>query len=169
MDHRSPLDPEPGLAERYGIGPPLTLLPVGRTEEAGDGAGGRGPETSPPNCHRLALGPALLLPGGQGLFDLQGRRLEATCLRRGADLERFPFPQPEWIDRSELAAAVAAAVPVAVAALVGAVAVPVGVVTSVVAAAAFKTPEGPAASTAAPAVPPGDGASRCEATRRVLA
>lgn len=113
MDHRPPLDPEPGLAERYGIEPPLTLLPVGRTEGAGDGAGSRGPATPPPNGHRLALGPALLLPGGQGLFDLQGRRLEATCLRRGADLERFPFPQPEWIDRSELAAAVAAAVPVA--------------------------------------------------------
>ena len=70
----------------------------------------------------------------------------------------------------------AVAVPVVVAALVGAVAVlveavavPVGVATSVAVAAAFKTPEGPPASTAAPAVPPGDGASRCAALRQVLA
>ena len=57
----------------------------------------------------------------------------------------------------------------AVAVPVEAVAVPVGVATSVAVAAAFKTPEGPPASTAAPAVPPGDGASRCAAMRQVLA
>ena len=106
MDHRPPppLDPEPGLAERCGIRPPLTLQTVGRPV---------GPATHQPGCHRQELGPALLLPGGQGLIDPQGRRLEATCLRRGADLERFPVPHPEWIARAELAAATAAAVPVA--------------------------------------------------------
>ena len=45
----------------------------------------------------------------------------------------------------------------------------VGVATSVGVAAAFKTLEGPPASTAAPTVPPGDGASRFAAMRQVLA
>ncbi len=103
MDHRPPLDPEPGLAGRCGIGPPLTLQTVGRPD---------GPATHQPGCHRQELGPALLLPGGQGLIDPEGRLLEATCLRRGGDLERFPFPQPEWIARSELASLSSSAVPV---------------------------------------------------------
>lgn len=108
-----PPDPAPGLAERCGIAPPLTLQTVGPLPLPGDGAGGVCLGSPQPQGLRLELGPALLLPGGQGLLDLEGQRLEATFLRRGADLERFPYPEPEGLDPPALAAALAAAETVA--------------------------------------------------------
>ncbi|MFM7264901.1 MAG: hypothetical protein ACKOZW_04780, partial [Cyanobium sp.] len=109
--HGSPAepDPAPGLAERCGIAPPLTLQTVELLPLPGDGAGGVCLGRPQPQGSRLELGPALLLAGGQGLLDLEGQRLESTFLRRGADLQRFPYPEPEGLDPGALAAALAAA------------------------------------------------------------
>lgn len=105
MDLRPSNEPESGLAERCGIAPPLTLLPVALPDPPGDGAGGVCLGLPQPAGHRLELGPAVLVPGAQGLVDLEGRRLDGTCLRRGADLQRFPYPQPECVDPRALAGA----------------------------------------------------------------
>lgn len=103
MDLRPPPDPEPGLAERCGIEPPLTLHPVTVADPPADGAAGvcLGPP-QPGGGRQELVGPALLFPGAQGLVDGEGRRLEATFLRRGANLERFPFPPPERMDPAAL-------------------------------------------------------------------
>lgn len=106
-------DPVPGLAERCGITPPLTLENVALVPLPADGAGGVCLGRPQPVSARQVLGPALLLPGGHGLLDLQGQRLGATFLRRGADLQRFPNPEPESLGQPALAAALAAAESVA--------------------------------------------------------
>lgn len=75
--------------------PPFSLY---RLE--GDGGLQRDPDGGvrlgplPPQRHRLELGPAIVLPGAHGLVDEAGQPLTATWLRRGADLERFPYPLP---------------------------------------------------------------------------
>lgn len=107
--HAPSADPEPELAELYGIMPPLTLKDVALVPLPADGAGGVCLGSPQPLSARQELGPALLLPGGQGLLDLQGRRLGASFLRRGADLERFPNPEPQGLPPPALAAALAAA------------------------------------------------------------
>jgi hypothetical protein len=91
---RSPLAvAEPGFGE---LPPPLSLYRLvadGRLQRDPDGGVRLG--VLPPERNRLELGPAVVLPGAHGLVDEAGVPLAATWLRRGADLERFPYPLPQ--------------------------------------------------------------------------
>ena len=78
------------------VPPPFTLYRLeanGGLQRDPDGGVRLGP--LPPERHRLELGPAVVLPGADGLVDEAGQPLPATWLRRGAELERFPHPLPQ--------------------------------------------------------------------------
>lgn len=81
----------PGLS----VPPPFTLHRIeadGGLQRDPDGGVRLGP--LPPQRHRLELAPAVVLPGAHGLVDETGQPLTASWLRRGADLERLPYPLP---------------------------------------------------------------------------
>jgi hypothetical protein len=92
----------PGLS----VPPPFTLYRLeakGGVQRDPDGGVRLGPLS--PERHRLELGPVVVLPGAHGLVDEAGQPLTATWLRRGAALDRFPYPLPH---PTETAAPVAA-------------------------------------------------------------